>query len=139
AIDIGANVGDTAALIQEFQPIPTLCIEGNPEYFSFLERNAQIIGNIEIAYCFIGEDGETVDLKKIVSQNGTTSINNALGKSGENISIMQSLGSVIEEFSSFKNSKILKIDTDGLDLEIIRMSQDVIGNLKPVVYFEYDI
>ncbi|MFM6278599.1 MAG: hypothetical protein ACKN9K_09685, partial [Dolichospermum sp.] len=52
---------------------------------------------------------------------------------------MQSLGSVIEEFSSFKNSKILKIDTDGLDLEIIRMSQDVIGNLKPVVYFEYDI
>ncbi|MEY3402197.1 MAG: hypothetical protein RLZZ86_1812, partial [Cyanobacteriota bacterium] len=56
AIDIGANVGDTAALIQEFQPIPTLCIEGNPEYFSFLERNAQIIGNIEIAYCFIGKD-----------------------------------------------------------------------------------
>ncbi|MFN9407431.1 MAG: FkbM family methyltransferase [Dolichospermum sp.] len=139
AIDIGANVGDTAALIQEFQPIPTLCIEGNPEYFSFLERNAQIIGNIEIAYCFIGKDGETVDLEKIVSQNGTTSINNALGKSGENISIMQSLASVIEEFSPFKNSKILKIDTDGLDLEIIRMSKDVIGNLKPVVYFEYDI
>jgi FkbM family methyltransferase len=139
AIDIGANVGDTAALIQEFQPIPTLCIEGNPEYFSFLERNAQIIGNIEIAYCFIGEDGETVDLEKIFSQNGTTSISNALGKSGENISIMQSLASVIEEFSPFKNSKILKIDTDGLDLEIIRMSKDVIGNLKPVVYFEYDI
>ncbi|MFN9402212.1 MAG: FkbM family methyltransferase, partial [Dolichospermum sp.] len=139
AIDIGANVGDTAALIQEFQPIPTLCIEGNPEYFSFLERNAQIIGNIEIAYCFIGKDGETVDLEKIVSQNGTTSISNALGKSGENISIMQSLASVIEEFSPFKNSKILKIDTDGLDLEIIRMSKDVIGNLKPVVYFEYDI
>jgi len=139
AIDIGANVGDTAALIQEFQPIPTLCIEGNPEYFSFLERNAQIIGNIEIAYCFIGEDGETVDLEKIVSQNGTTSISNALGKSGENISIMQSLASVIEEFSPFKNSKILKIDTDGLDLEIIRMSQDVIGDIKPVVYFEYDI
>jgi FkbM family methyltransferase len=139
AIDIGANVGDTAALIQEFQPIPTLCIEGNPEYFSFLERNAQIIGNIEIAYCFIGEDGETVDLEKIFSQNGTTSISNAPGKSGENISIMQSLASVIEEFSPFKNSKILKIDTDGLDLEIIRMSKDVIGNLKPVVYFEYDI
>ena len=139
AIDIGANVGDTAALIQEFQPIPTLCIEGNPEYFSFLERNAQIIGNIEIAYCFIGEDGETVDLEKIFSQNGTTSISNALGKSGENISIMQSLASVIEEFSPFKNSKVLKIDTDGLDLEIIRMSKDVIGNLKPVVYFEYDI
>ncbi|MEN9520867.1 MAG: hypothetical protein RLZZ381_3455, partial [Cyanobacteriota bacterium] len=139
AIDIGANVGDTAALIQEFQPIPTLCIEGNPEYFSFLKQNAQIIGNIAIAYCFIGQDGETVDLEKIVSQNGTTSIIHAVGKSGQYISTMYSLGFVLENFSNFKNSKILKIDTDGLDLEIITKSKGVIGKLKPVIYFEYDI
>ncbi|HAZ47443.1 MAG TPA: hypothetical protein DDW76_13245 [Cyanobacteria bacterium UBA11369] len=32
AIDIGANVGDSAALIRQYSDIPVLCIEGNPNF-----------------------------------------------------------------------------------------------------------
>jgi FkbM family methyltransferase len=139
AIDVGANIGDSAALIQQFQSMPTLCIEGNPEYYFYLEENAKIINNIEIAHCFIGKSGEIIDLNKISSQGGTTSIVNAIGSKGINNSIMQSLASLLEKFPNFKNSKLLKIDTDGFDFEIILNSKDVIKRLKPIIYFEYDI
>jgi len=46
---------------------------------------------------------------------------------------------MLEEFPKFQRSKLLKIDTDGFDFEIIINSKDVIEKLKPIIYFEYDI
>ncbi len=36
AIDIGANVGDTAALLCRDQDFPVLCIEGSPHFLKYL-------------------------------------------------------------------------------------------------------
>ena len=60
AIDIGANVGDSAALINKYINIPILCIEGYPEFIPFLEYNAVQIGNVQVAPYFIGNDGESI-------------------------------------------------------------------------------
>jgi hypothetical protein len=38
----------------------------------------------------------------------------------------------------FSKSKVLKIDTDGYDLKIIRGSMDLIKQNKPIIFFEYD-
>lgn len=139
AIDIGANVGDSAALIQAFQPVPTLCIEGNPEYFEYLEANAQIIGNIEIADCFIGPDQVPVALDAIASHGGTSSIVDAIGAEGMFTSELQSLASVLQHFPQFQNSKLLKIDTDGFDFTIIQQSREFIEQVQPIIHFEYEI
>jgi len=141
AIDIGANVGDSAALIQEFQTVPTLCIEGNPEYLEYLYENSKIIGNIQIADCFIGSDGTYVALDEIVSNGGTTSIVNAVVNDSNNIFVskMGSIDSLLVDFPSFKDSKFLKIDTDGFDFDIIKNSQTFIKYSNPIIYFEYDI
>ena len=56
AIDIGANVADSAALINAGGATPVLCIEGDPAYFPFLEHNARVIGpQVVIDKCFVGE------------------------------------------------------------------------------------
>jgi len=139
AIDIGANVGDTAALIQEFRAIPTLCIEGNPEYIEYLNKNAEVIGNIQIVDCFIGDDDSSVALDQIRSGGGTASILEAVNTDGLFQIPMLSLDTVLSRFPQYAQAKLLKIDTDGLDFYILRKSEQFIREVQPILYFEYDI
>lgn len=140
AIDIGANVGDSAALIRSFADISVLCIEGNPEFLEYLEHNATTIGNIEIATCFIGEDGKVVDLEQIISERGTASITASASPEPPFWFVeMHSLDTILQHYPQFQLTKLLKIDTDGFDFAIIRSSNQVLSKLQPVLHFEYDI
>lgn len=140
AIDIGANVGDSAALIRSLADIPVLCIEGNPEFLEYLEQNAATIEKIAIATCFVGQDGNVVDLEQIISERGTASI--AASASTEQplwFVEMHSLNTILQLYPQFQTAKLLKIDTDGFDFSIIRSSINVLSKLQPVLHFEYDI
>lgn len=139
AVDIGANIGDSAALIQEYQSVPTLCIEGNPEFIGYLEKNSDVIGNIVVECLFVGENNQSVDLEKVRSQGGTSSIVQAVGSQSEDSVRTESLVSILDRRSSFKGSKLLKIDTDGFDFFIIQSSIDTIKSQQPIIFFEYDI
>ena len=139
AIDIGANVGDSAALIRSGRAVPVLCVEGSPEFVECLRRNALQIGDIEIDECFVGSDGETIQFDQTLNHGGTASIVNALTSSkGERVA-MKSLNTIIQDHSRFKDAKLLKIDTDGFDFSIINASADIISASRPVLYFEYDL
>jgi glycogen(starch) synthase len=139
AIDIGANVGDSAALIRSGHAVPVLCVEGSPEFVECLRSNALQIGGIEIDECFVGDDGETINFDQTLNQGGTASIVNALtSNKGEKVA-MRSLKTIIQNHSRFKDAKLLKIDTDGFDFSIIKASADIISASRPVLYFEYDL
>lgn len=139
AIDIGANVGDSAALIKQYSDIPVLCIEGNPNFLEYLKQNSCRIGGMEIAECFVGKDGELVNLDRLLSSGGTASIVQAIDREGKTVVPTKSLESILSDYPSFKNAKLLKIDTDGFDFYIIETSLEAIEGLAPVIYFEYDI
>ena len=140
AIDIGANVGDSAALINKHVNIPTLCIEGHPDFIPFLEYNASIIGSIHIAPYFIGEDDQTICLDNISSKGGTASIVSATtSESSEKNIKLKSLKSILDAYPQFHQSKLLKIDCDGFDFDIIQNSIEITKNIRPVICFEYDI
>lgn len=139
AIDIGANVGDSAALIRSFADISVLCIEGNPDFIDCLEQNISRIGNIDVEQCFVGNEGDSVDLDRILQQGGTATIVDAVHSEGTAIAEMKSLETILQKHSKFVRSKLLKIDTDGFDFSIINASADVIARLQPVLYFEYDV
>ena len=139
AIDIGANIGDSSALIQTYQDVPVLCIEGNPEFIEYLHHNAALIGNIEVEESFVGNDGDIVNFENMDSHDGTASIVNAVNSDGLFLTELKSLEKILQEHPTFQNSKLLKIDTDGFDFSIIQTSISVIGNLSPVLFFEYDI
>src|ERR1700743_1015316 len=44
AIDIGANIGDSVAIIRGQCSMPVLCIEGDPEFLRILRSNQPVIG-----------------------------------------------------------------------------------------------
>ncbi|HEY9615487.1 MAG TPA: FkbM family methyltransferase [Microcoleaceae cyanobacterium] len=140
AIDIGANIGDSAALIRSFADISVLCIEGNPEFLEYLEHNAATIGRIEIATCFVGQDGEVVDLEQLVSERGTASITTLPTVEQPLWFVeMHSLNSILQRYPQFQATKLLKIDTDGFDFSILQASVEILSTLQPILYFEYDI
>src|SRR3990172_4719368 len=143
AIDIGANVGDTAALISGGHNTPVLCIEGNKTYLEYLKKNAAHIGShIVIEKSFVGQDNLQLNLDLMEEKNGTASIVSAVVKGGHNASCnsveTKSLKIIMQQYPDFAASKLLKIDTDGFDFFIIKHSLDVIATMKPVLFFEYD-
>lgn len=140
AIDIGANVGDTAALICTHQIIPVLCVEGDNFFINFLEKNAATMGNhVEIARCFVGNEQIHVDQSKIERKYGTASLVNATMQTTTiSLTSLKSLSTILQQHPRFSASKLLKIDTDGYDFSIILNSLTVISDLKPIIFFEYD-
>jgi FkbM family methyltransferase len=139
AIDIGANIGDTAALINKYIHVPVLCIEGYPDFIPFLEYNAAQIGDIEIAPYFVGKDGESISLANISTDGSTASIVNSSNDMllCDQI-VLKGLSTLIELYPKFQSTKLLKIDVDGYDFDIINNSIDTISLLQPIICFEYD-
>jgi FkbM family methyltransferase len=134
-IDIGANVGDTAAIIHGHVRVPILCIEGHPQFVPLLRANlADNAIDSEIADTFVGDvDGEvpgraerTLGTSRVVPDDG--------GKRTR----MKTLRSILGEHPRFSRAKLIKIDTDGFDCQIILSDLAMIAEIKPILFFEYD-
>ena len=139
AIDIGANVGDTAALLCRERTIPVLCIEAHPRFLPYLRRNLERLpGGIELAECLVGARSRTVPVASFTAHHGTAMIDGAhpVGD-GPGVPV-KPLAEVLREHPRFLNARLLKTDTDGSDFEILQSSLDVIARAHPVLYFEYD-
>ncbi len=131
-IDVGANVGDTVALLRKESYFPIVCIEGDAEYFDLLNQNIQQFKDVSIFQYFLGEESEVVNAATI-KEDGTARII----KSNDKIRLT-TLDKFINTHSSFRSAKILKIDTDGYDLKIIRGGLNYIKQTKPILFIEYD-
>lgn len=80
-----------------------------------------------------------MNLYRLLSGGGTASIVDAITVEESAAIQTKSLTSIIANYPQFQNSQLLKIDTDGFDFFIIKSSIDIISQLSPVLYFEYDI
>lgn len=140
AIDIGANVGDTAALIRIHTDIPVLCIEGDAALLPLLRRNAASMGpSVEIEPSFVGCENVFADLSRVSARGLNASLVDALAPewSANRVRFL-SLETIVRKHSHFINAKLLKIDTEGFDFDIIRSSTKFLQRARPVLFFEYD-
>lgn len=139
AIDVGANVGDSAALIRLHQPMPVLCVEGNPAFLPYLRRNLAALGEkVELEPCFVADDESRIDQADIDTAFGTASVNRAVRAGTQDGGIRtSSLRSIASRHPRFAQPRLLKVDTDGLDFHILRLSRDFLAEARPVIFFEY--
>ena len=109
-VDIGANVGDTAAEMRAHTDAPILCVEPDDRFFTILSRNAPQLEPIELEHaCVAGADGS--------------------GKP---------LAEILRAHPAFAEPALVKIDTDGMDVPIVLANLDLLERVKPVLFFEYD-
>jgi FkbM family methyltransferase len=133
-IDVGANVGDSVAIIRQLTDVPIICIEGDEKYFRLLEANIKQFTDVTAINSFLGEKPEIIN-GSLTHDSGTLKID--LSNINHKISI-NTLDHLIEqEPTLFNKCKILKIDTDGFDFKILRGATQLIKEFAPVLFFEY--
>ncbi len=136
AIDIGANVGDTACIIKSAADIPLLCIEGDDFCFGFLEKNARQFQNVAVHKLFLGEKTEIISAT--VEKTGwNTTIKPDSDGSAKRIEVT-SLDDFLATQPGAADHKLVKIDTEGFDCPIIRGGAKFIQQTHPVIAFEYN-
>jgi FkbM family methyltransferase len=133
-IDIGANVGDSAAIVRMEAQCPILCIEGDPAYFDLLQHNCQTLKDVAPVCAYVGaqDDEHLADVQR---SSGTASI--VANHAGKTWVKMQTLDTLLAKNPRFAVSKFVKIDTDGFDCRIIMHHKGFLRTAKPVVFFEY--
>ena len=130
-IDVGANIGDSVAIIHKYVMAPILCIEGNELYLPLLKENTSLLPNVSIEDSFVGDE------EVVVSTN--SSLGTAFLEKSNGVGIkVKKISTILDKHPSFKNSKLFKTDTDGFDNKILKGAKEYLNEIKPVIFFEYD-
>jgi FkbM family methyltransferase len=132
-IDVGANVGDSLALMRVVGDFAILCIEPEPSYFRYLQANARQFKNVEVLQLALG-DRTSQRSTALISHRGTASVD----PSARGSVPLSTLDEVIEVRPAFARARIVKVDTDGSDLSVIRGGASFLRRVRPVLFFEYD-
>jgi hypothetical protein len=112
-IDIGANVGDTAAMFATHAPNPVVCVEGNSTFLPYLQANAPLLPKAEVVASFVGL------LPDQSAERGYVSL-------GEVIRIAE---------RDNRSIALLKTDTDGWDAAIL---EQYTAQRETPLFFEFD-
>jgi FkbM family methyltransferase len=135
-IDIGANVGDTIAVIKSQVDVPVIGVEGDEVSYRFLEKNTKQFKDITIIREFLGEKKET--LKIALEKGGWNTTLVPDEAAGKDVTL-RTLDEVLEsEKLHLRRLKLLKVDCEGFDTIIIRGAVNLLQQQQPVVYFEYN-
>jgi FkbM family methyltransferase len=131
-IDVGANIGDSVAIVHSYAGIPVLCLEGEPRFFQLLKENTRNLPAVEIEQTFIGAPGDQVS--SIDANGGNAQV--LLGQTPGRASIC-TLSESLARHPRFSTAKLLKIDAEGFDCRIIASDANLLKKTKPILFFEY--
>lgn len=134
-IDIGANVGDTTLFIKNKADVPVICIEGNEFYSGLLKENTKSFDNVTVIRAFLSDKAGVFNAR-FQFDKGTMSV---YQKTEGTEVAMVSLDDIINQHPAlFSEVRVLKTDTDGYDMKIIRGAWNFLRTKSPVLFLEYD-
>jgi len=136
-IDIGANVGDSAAIMRKQCAAPILCIEGDPIFFEILQANAAEWTDLELVHAFVSATGDSDRSYEAQSDRGTGRL--VAAATSLNVTPTVRLDSILGNQPDFSSHcKLVKLDTDGLDTLLLRGCREFLARNEPAIFFEYD-
>lgn len=131
-VDVGANAGDTVALVRTMSNCPIYCVEGDDRYYRLLQGNMRQFDEVYLYNMYLGEVTGQVR-SKTHAENGTLRLVNDVNKTVH----VSTLDNFIER-EMIISAKVLKIDTDGYDFKILKGATKYLQNIKPLIFLEYD-
>lgn len=131
-IDVGANIGDGIALLRgEGFQVPMLAIEGADVWFELLKKNTEQFASVWLEKVFLGTD-EPQQSVELYVHDGTSQ----LVKSDRGVEIT-TLDAVMQRYTEYPVA-LIKTDTDGFDLKVLKGARELLASQKPVVFAEVD-
>ena len=134
-VDVGANVGDTIALLPELPAARFLCVEGSRRYFDLLVRNFGSNINVHCVNALISDGEMQMPNAELVEIHGSAHLRKTpITVPGG--SRFETLDAVIDRHSQFSNANFLKIDTDGFDFRVLKGAAGLLARSRPALHFE---
>lgn len=133
-IDIGANIGDTAAFFATYAANPILCVEGSPTYTAYLRANLRHFGGqVRLIEKFVRTESLAMLKLGYTEETGTGYLSS--GSHDYALADEQFIGTLdlLKEASSLGSVSLVKTDTDGFDGYIVT---DVLAAIDAPVFFE---
>ena len=137
-IDIGANIGDTAAIVRSYCEVPILCIEGHPLFSKILQHNLEALGDrVSLEASFVHVTTGAFQGRWDYAL-GTARLVDEPSDAPDTVIPTRTLSDILQDHPAFEQARIVKIDTDGFDFAIIEAELTFFARQRPVLFFEYD-
>lgn len=135
-VDVGANVGDTIAVLRSVINAPIIAIEGDDISYEYLEENIRQFENISTIKAFLSEKSQELNIRFENVGWNTTIIPANDGEKKISFKTMDEIFSA-EKFKDC-NVKLIKIDVEGYDTNVLRGASSIIKKNHPILFFEYN-
>lgn len=133
-VDIGANIGDSAAHFRSYSNAEIFCFEADPTFFSYLEKNSKILGNIKNVEALVVKNSKKNYKFMVGNQTGH------IAEVGEKAGIYGGLKLELIDVLNINKNKpcVLKTDCDGYDQVLIGEAIKLIDKKQefPVIFSE---
>lgn len=134
-VDVGANCGDTLALVRGAQPtMPAFCVEPDAVPRSFLLRNTAGWPQLHVVADYLGECSGLSRPVRIEGQGSNAML--VEDPAGQGM-VMRSLDEVLAAWDAAFEVGLLKVDAEGMDGRILAGASRLLRGCSPVVVFEH--
>jgi FkbM family methyltransferase len=142
-IDVGANIGDTVALLEAAAPgrCRILCIEPDPEFAELCRANTEAMPGIELIRSFVSDvEGAVATTRHHRPGTAMTRIEGWAGADPSDPGAHERTRRLDRLAAGFVEAHggvdVLKIDTDGFDAKVLRSARTLLGAHHPCLFFE---
>ena len=130
-LDIGANIGNHSLFFSNYFN-KVISFEPHPKIFKVLGLNTESKRNIEIHnFGASNKNGNNTMVENNLNMGGSR-----LTKNKKNTNLNVALKKLDDFCKEHKNITLLKIDTEGHELEVLEGAIDIIKKNKPIIIFE---
>lgn len=134
-IDVGANIGDTLLALRQVTDHPIHCFEGDPFYFRLLEKNSAGIQRCFLHPLLLSDKAGAIRVKNNISLGSSTFTSDSTDGT---LFDFTSIDAFAGENLAGQPIGIIKTDTDGYDLKILKGAAETIRKYQPVLFLEFD-
>ena len=135
-VDIGANIGDSAAQIIARTDARVLCVEGDPYWADYLHKNLDGNPGAVLEEVLLTPDDDSWGTSSPVRARGTTRFVQDADK--EQALPALSISALREKHPDFDQVRLIKSDTDGFDTALVPAAALAWRDSAPVLFFEFD-
>jgi len=143
-LDIGANIGaSTIPLAICYNNIEFYCYDPHPEIFRRLKSNIKLnrLDNVHAVNCAISNSKKEslTFYAQIESSNmglSSLKLNSDIEKYDKITTPVKSIDELFKKSS--ESVSVIKIDTQGSELEVLKSGEQIIKRDRPVIFFEFE-
>ncbi len=134
-VDVGANIGETVAVIEQRTPDRCIyfCIEPEPELAELCRRNFKGNARVTVKEAFVGE---CKDVNVVLVDDGRANPSTQFSSTAKG-QLLNRLDMLVAGFAEQHGVDLIKTDTEGYDFTILRSAELILQKYKPAVYFEW--